>query len=50
MANKNSNNKVDKRFQQVWERFKDHHKTEGFNLVSIFDIYLHLAMQTKRCD
>lgn len=40
MANKNSNNKDDKRFQQVWERFKDHHKTEGFNLVSIFDIYL----------
>lgn len=40
MANKNSNNKVDKRFQQVWERFKDHRKTEDFNLVSIFDIYL----------
>lgn len=40
MANKNSNNKDDERFQQVWERFKHHHKTEGFNLVSIFDIYL----------
>ncbi len=40
MANKNSNSKVDKRFQQDWERFKDHHKTEGFKLVSIFDIYL----------
>ena len=40
MANKNSNNKDDKRFQQVWERFKDHHKTEGYKLVSIFDIYL----------
>jgi predicted transcriptional regulator len=40
MANKNSNSKVDKRFQQVWERFKDHNKTEGFKLVSIFDIYL----------
>lgn len=40
MANKNSNSKVDKRFQKVWEQFKDHHKTEGYNLVSIFDIYL----------
>ena len=40
MANKNSNSKDDKRFQQVWERFKDHHKTEGFKLVRIFDIYL----------
>jgi len=40
MSNKNSNSKVDKRFQQVWEPFKDHHKTEGFKLVSIFDIYL----------
>lgn len=40
MANKNSNSIVDKRFQQVWELFKDHHKTEGFKLVSIFDIYL----------
>ncbi len=40
MANKNSDSKVDKRFQQVWERFKDHHKTEGYKLVSIFDIYL----------
>jgi predicted transcriptional regulator len=40
MANKNSNSKVDKRFQQVWECFKDHHKTEGFKLDSIFDIYL----------
>ncbi|MDR7694950.1 hypothetical protein D1Z97_09180 [Riemerella anatipestifer] len=40
MANKNSNSKVDKRFQQVWERFKDHYKTEGYKLVNIFDIYL----------
>jgi hypothetical protein len=40
MANKNSHNKVDKRFQQVWEQFKDHHKTEGLKLISIFDIYL----------
>lgn len=40
MANKNSKNKVDKRFQEVWERFKDHHKTKGFKLMSIFDIYL----------
>ena len=40
MANKNSDSKFDKRFQQVWERFKDHHKTEGYKLVSIFDIYL----------
>jgi len=40
MANKNSNSKIDERFQQVWELFKDHYKTEGFKLVSIFDIYL----------
>lgn len=40
MTNKNSNSKVDKRFQQVWKLFKDHHKTEGYKLVSIFDIYL----------
>lgn len=39
-TNKNSNSKVDKRFQQVWERFKDYHKTEGFKLISVFDIYL----------
>jgi predicted transcriptional regulator len=40
MTNKNSNSKIDKRFQQVWERFKDHHQTEGYKLVSIFDVYL----------
>lgn len=38
--NKNSNDKVDKRFQRVWEQFKHHHKTESYKLVSVFDIYL----------
>lgn len=38
--NKNINNKVNKRFQGVWEQFKDHHKTEGYMLANIFDIYL----------
>jgi len=36
----NINSKVNKGFQNVWNHFKDHHKTEGFKLVSIFDIYL----------
>jgi predicted transcriptional regulator len=40
MENKNSNQEIDKRFQKVWEQFKDHHQTEGFKLVDIFYIYL----------
>jgi len=32
--------KVDKRFQKIWNQFKDHHKTEGYELTHIFDIYL----------
>ena len=32
--------KVEKRFQKIWEQYKDHHKTEGYELTHIFDIYL----------
>lgn len=32
--------KVEKRFQKIWEQYKDHHKTEGYELTRIFDIYL----------
>ncbi len=37
---KQANNKIDARFQKIWEQFKDHHKIEGYKLVGIFDIYL----------
>jgi len=40
MKKGNQSNKVDVRFQKVWEQFKDHHKTEAYQLVYIFDIYL----------
>ncbi len=38
--NNEQKTKVDKRFQRVWETFKDHHKTEGYKLVNIFELYL----------
>lgn len=34
------NSKEEKRIQELWERFKDHYKTEDFVLNKIFEIYL----------
>ena len=33
-------NRVDIAFQSVWNQFRDHKKTEGFKLSTVFDIYL----------
>lgn len=37
---KQANSKIHAPFQEIWEHFKDHHKTEGYQLMNIFDIYL----------
>lgn len=38
--NKQKRKGKNQRFHQLWEKFKNHHQTEGYELKEVFDIYL----------
>lgn len=41
MNNKHQQNKkIGQRFQKIWSKFQHHHRTEDYQLIDIFDIYL----------